>query len=453
MMIKTKNIATMLLMVFTMPSCTDYLHIDPPKTELVRESVFSDDASALTAMEAVYGMLQSGHYLTDYGRNAGNITGASADEFNFVYNTNGFVENMLDPADEIIQQIWTTSYRSIYSCNAVLEGIQENSRLSEAVKRQLEGESLFLRALNYFYLVNLFGDVPLLMATAYQQNALADRDPEEVVYDQIILDLTKAKDLLPVDFTSGNGQRTRATTWAASALLARVYAYNELWGQTEVEASRVIGQNGLFKWGMLDELFLANNVEAIWQIYPSLDLKQANEALLTYNNTYSRAFTTVTPDFLLQIEVDDPRKKAWFARREDYTYSVKYKAFINNESPYSEYSTILRLSEQYLLRAEACVWLNNIAGGLNDLNSVRARAGVPQKNTNDKEELLHAIRDERRIELFGEYAHRWFDLKRWGLANKVLGALKPTWTPEAALYPIPEKELLKNPNLTQNEGY
>ncbi|MDD2426102.1 MAG: RagB/SusD family nutrient uptake outer membrane protein [Bacteroidales bacterium] len=72
--------------------------------------------------------------------------------------------------------------------------------------------------------------------------------------------------------------------------------------------------------------------------------------------------------------------------------------------------------------------------------------------TLSKEAALAAVEQERRIELFTEWGHRWFDLKRTGRVNAVIGALKPSWTSTAALYPLPQDQLL-NSNMEQNPGY
>ncbi len=57
---------------------------------------------------------------------------------------------------------------------------------------------------------------------------------------------------------------------------------------------------------------------------------------------------------------------------------------------------------------------------------------------------------ERQSELFTEWGHRWFDLKRTGQANNVLGAIKAGWSLGDVLYPIPETQLISNPAITQN---
>jgi len=100
---------------------------------------------------------------------------------------------------------------------------------------------------------------------------------------------------------------------------------------------------------------------------------------------------------------------------------------------------------------------NNIgdatSGGLGDVNIIRQRAGLSPLVLTDKSTLLLAIEKERQTELFSEWGHRWFDLKRTGRADAVLGAEKSNWKSTDALYPIPAVEISKNPKLTQNPGY
>lgn len=115
---------------------------------------------------------------------------------------------------------------------------------------------------------------------------------------------------------------------------------------------------------------------------------------------------------------------------------------------------VLRLAEQYLIRAEARVHLDNFNGAKEDVNLIRQRAGLPGTTANNGPALLNAIAHERQVELFTEWGHRWLDLKRTGQANTILNNEKaPGWQPMDTLYPIPQNELILNKNLTQNQGY
>jgi hypothetical protein len=89
-----------------------------------------------------------------------------------------------------------------------------------------------------------------------------------------------------------------------------------------------------------------------------------------------------------------------------------------------------------------------------DINTIRHRAGLPDTTINNVQEAMRIIANERKLELFTEWGHRWFDLKRWNIVTEVLAPLKPGWTANDTLYPIPRDEMNKNPFLKpQNQGY
>ena len=127
---------------------------------------------------------------------------------------------------------------------------------------------------------------------------------------------------------------------------------------------------------------------------------------------------------------------------------------------------IFRLAEQYLIRAEARAHLNKLTEAASDLNTIRTRAFLPNTSAATQSELYLAIAQERKIELFAEWGHRWYDLKRTGKAIEVMTAhgirekakrsyLFPTAfqvEPYKLLAPLPETQVVIN-QLKQNPGY
>src|SRR5690606_6575879 len=101
-----------------------------------------------------------------------------------------------NPASSANLSLWSSAYNIIYLVNSVIEGLEESDRLTENIKESLMGQALFVRAFTYFYLVNLYGDVPLVLTTEYQTNTLAARTPEDEVWKQIESDLDRAMLLL-----------------------------------------------------------------------------------------------------------------------------------------------------------------------------------------------------------------------------------------------------------------
>src|SRR6202035_135276 len=141
-----------------------------------------------------------------------------------------------------------------------------------AVKQQLTGEAKFIRAFCYFYLTNLFGDVPLILSSCYTGNALASRTARQLVYAQISTDLTDAQVELSDQYLLGDNtqgaERVRPNKSAATALLARVNLFLGNWSQAISQATTVISQNEYNLVYNLDSVFLANSREAIWQLKP-----------------------------------------------------------------------------------------------------------------------------------------------------------------------------------------
>jgi hypothetical protein len=241
---------------------------------------------------------------------------------------------------------------------------------------------------------------------------------------------------------------------AATALLARVYLYTGQWAKAEQAANAVISSN-TFSLPTPDKVFLINNSEGIWQLAP---------VITNYNTPEGYALVPTTiPSYYLQntlataFEPGDLRYANW-VKSVTYagtTYYCPYKYKVKSGATIAEYYNVLRLAEQYLIRAEARNNQSNTTGAVSDLNVIRKRAGLAALSTGlSPDQCKAAIEQERRIELFCEWGHRWFDLKRTNRANAVLGAVKPKWAPTAALYPIPVTEIQADPSIApQNDGY
>lgn len=452
------RLATALGLLASLPACKKFLQIPLPPDNVVSTAVFADEQTAKAAVAGLYSqMVRSRLLLANGGLTL--FPALTADE---LYNTapdaaiDPFTLNAIPANDEetLLGRLWEPAYTAIYHANAVLEGLDRATAISAAGKQQLQGEALLLRAFHYFCLVNLFGDVPLVTTTDYRQNAARPRTATAEVYSQITTDLKKAQDLLSEAYPSA--ERVRPNKWAATALLARVYLYRQQWQEAEAAATAVL-QSGVY--GLetdLDKVFLAGSKEAIWQLRPansSYNTAEGN-ALVPSSPTQRPAYA-VQASLLDAFEPGDNRKSAWLAKNTiagvDYYYPFKYK--VRSGTVLTEYNTVLRLAELYLIRAEARAQQEKIPEAQADLNAIRTRAGLPPTTAADKSSVLTAIEQERRIELLVEWGHRWFDLKRTGRITAVLSAVKPAWKPTAALYPIPFSEIRRNPALTQNPGY
>jgi len=168
----------------------------------------------------------------------------------------------------------------------------------------------------------------------------------------------------------------------------------------------------------------------------------------------------LSSNLLNSFETGDNRRTNWVGSvtvaGTTYYYPYKYKANGLN-AQVSEYAMMLRLGEQYLIRAEARAQQGNISGSATDLNTIRTRAGLANTAANSQPALLAAITHERQVELFTELGQRWLDLKRNGNVDAIMSVACPlkggTWNTNQQLYPLPLGDLQKDANLTQNPGY
>lgn len=464
---KTTNIlrAVLLLLFVSLVSCEEYLEIDAPDHKINSATVFNNDQTALSALTGLTNQLASLNFSNGGGTSVTVLAGLSADVLMPVYSTNQaykeFDEHELLPDNYRNLNLWSSAYNIIYMANSLLEGVENSANISTEVRSQIQGEASFVRAFTYFYLVNLYGDVPLILTTDYRSNSLAERRPVEEVYQQISLDIQTAIDLLNPAFPTG--ERTVISQHAAIALMARVHLYKEDWQQAELYSTQLIEQTGTFEIvENLNAVFLANSKESIWQISPkgrgySLTNTEEGAAFIIPPFFYFLAQLKLEPDFVNSFSPEDERLEMWVGYHQgtSYYFPYKYKVHNSTEEP-TEYSMVLRLAEQYLIRSEARANQNDLSGAISDLDVVRERAGLPLVGdinpTIGKDELLALILEERKRELFAEWGHRWLDLQRLEKATEIFGN-NPQWQETDVLYPIPEAERMANPNLTQNNGY
>ena len=446
--------------LLTIMSCEEFIEIDAPKTEITSNIVFSNDAAATSAIRGIYSLMTSSQTFTN-----GEIeryTGLSSDELVNHSSRNEqqqFYFPTLTSLNGVVHGVfWREAYKYINNANAVIEGLSKSTSLSGNTRTQLEGEAKFIRAFCHFYLVNLFGDIPYVTTTDYQKNSTSVRLNATEVYTKIISDLTDAKNLLATDYSFSNGERSQPNRFAAIALLARVYLYTGKWAEAEAEASAIIDNTVDFELEELNNVFLSTSKEAIWQLQPVVPEKSTAQAriFLLFNKPTE---VSLHPDFVASFETGDERRNAWVGEYSDatgtYYYPWKYKVY--SASTLTEYAMVLRLAEQYLLRAEARAQSMNLSGAIEDVDRLRQRAGLPLIQETDpgisQDNLLAAIGRERKFELMTEWGHRWLDLKRTGTTETILSSIKLDWQQTDALYPIPQSERLLNPGLTQNPGY
>ena len=413
------------------------------------EKAFKNKAGIEKGILGSYSSLQS---LSYYGRNylifsdlaADNLshpTDATNSDFAEVDNNSILAEN------SSVSGLWASGYDGINVANNVIVKVPGMADMTETEKNKALGELYFLRGLGHFNLVNYFGSIPIkTQPTVGISNLDAGRDPLDEVYSQVKSDLTLASKFLPASAST----KTRASKYAAIALLARVCLYSGDYDMAWQKADSVIKFGGYTLLDNYADVFASDgSAETIFEIdFTELDRNRIAE----YNfpkTLNGRREVEPDPSIISAYETDDERKAVSIAYDGALAYANKY----NDLSKGADNVIILRLAEMYLIRAEAEA--NKTEGNISsiraDINTIRARANIGPTSASTINELLLAIEQERRVE-FAFEGHRWFDLVRTGRAIDVLPNVTKT---SQTLFPIPADEILtnKSPEMIQNPGY
>lgn len=484
--------------------CSKLIEIDRPSNTVGNEVVFKTDERATTALMTVYAQminfnggislsngalpvfagLMSDEYMKNY---------ASVDPGDFMID--GFYTNNIVRTNTVPDaSFWQNGYGVIFSANAVIEGVAASTSpgLTTGTRNLLTGEAKLVRAFQHFYLADLYGAIPLVLSTDINQTRTLGRTPVNEVYQQVEQDLKDAFLLLPADYSAAKNTRYRPNKWVAAALLARLYLYEKNYQEAAEQASIVIN-SGAYKLVAPEQVFKIGSEESLWQLeystrggFPPQEVTFFTPAM-QYSKVpeeYKLFFTNVelfegfvssgqmipqcpmTPALIGAFETGDLRKAMWTDtvpvpveppyNGAGFRFSHKTENVNLDGSIDPSAYTVMRLAEMYLIRAEALAQVGTELGGAtDDINKIRSRAGLPDIATGTREQLLAAVAQERRVEFFGEWGHRWFDLKRTGKAADALGniAEKQPWSNDHLLLPLPQSEMINNPLLQQNPGY
>jgi len=306
-------------------------------------------------------------------------------------------------------------------------------------------ELYFLRGLSHFNLMNFFGAVPIkTTATVGTKNLDVPRNTTAEVYTQIISDLTYAE----AHLTASASTKTRASKYAATALLARVYLYQGNYALAYEKANDVITKGGYTLLPAFSDIFAADgSAETIFEV--EFDATDRNR-IAEYNFPKvlnGRGEVKPDPDLVSAYTTSDKRFAASIADSVTYNYAKKY----NDLSLGDKNVIVLRLAEMYLIRAEAEAHLSTgvVSDVQDDVNTIRNRAGLVNTDAATMSDLLLAIEKERRLE-FAFEGQRWFDLVRTNRATDVLPGVNKAYK---MLFPIPLSEINANSKMTQNPGY
>ncbi|WP_455642332.1 RagB/SusD family nutrient uptake outer membrane protein [Parabacteroides johnsonii] len=482
------NLIAIALLGFSFSSCSDFLEQNP-QTDLSENDFYKTADDILSAVNGAYSSLQEGDIYgnwyvfgeipSDNTRNqlSGSVT--TQNEFDQFY---------IDTQNGMIASFWKAAYKVINRTNTVLgriDGIEINAELANRYKLECK----FIRALMYFNLVRVYGDVPLVLKEiSISESYDILREPKENVYNQIIADLKEAQGL-PVSYSTA--EDGRATQGAAKALLADVYMTLHKYAEAETILAEIINSG---RYGLLENTPGSLNIDGYKNVFSPVNhnskegifeiqfLKGGYGEGSNYANNFApeNSGTNVVAvggtggnnipemdiynayeegdlrrDFSMSLGYYDNRKNnEWVESR--YVCKFMDVPYQNNDA--SNNYPVIRYADVILMYAEALNQNGKTAEACKYLNMTRRRGFGYQTTetspvdlqTTDKAQFALMVEQERRVELAFEN-HRWFDLIRTGRAVEVMKSKGFSLNETNLICPIPQKQIDVNPKLTQND--
>lgn len=471
-----------------------------PESYLSPEQVYADEAGSVAGITGIYRqfeILKNGELglIGSLGTDEGKTT-------QFVPTWGGYWLQLsavssyditqLSPQNDVLYYFWQRVYQVVGNANIAIRYI-EKGPVSEPLKSRLLGEAKFLRAMGYFYLVQLWGDVPM---PTDQVNAANDengypRTPAADVYQLIVDDLKYAQDNL---FDKSKMEKGRANKQAAQALLGKVYLTLKDYPNAKTALEPLMSTSETRLMDHFEDLFKndesgENNIESLFEFQYSTEsgyTQGVSGILGSWNISADQPggggqAAIPTPYAANIYPLEDSLRKDASLRSVYYDgngnpglndwwgdvgkpHLKKYEQKPNQASSAASRNIYyLRYADAVLMYAEALNELGQTPEALTYLNKVRTRAGV--RNLEDvigavptQEQFRDSMVTERIKELMFE-GWRWFDLKRWGLLIERTKLYNTESTnnmadPRNLLYPIPYNELMANKAITdQNPGY
>lgn len=482
------NLIAIALLGFSFSSCSDFLEQNP-QTDLSENDFYKTADDILSAVNGAYSSLQEGDIYgnwyvfgeipSDNTRNqlSGSVT--TQNEFDQFY---------IDTQNSMIANFWKAAYKVINRTNTILgriDGIEINTELANRYKLECK----FIRALMYFNLVRVYGDVPLVLKEiSISESYDILREPKENVYNQIIADLKEAQGL-PVSYSTA--EDGRATQGAAKALLANVYMTLHKYAEAETILAEIINSG---QYSLLENTPGSLNIDGYKNVFSPVNhnskegifeiqfLKGGYGEGSNYANNFApeNSGTNVVAvggtggnnipemdiynayeegdlrrDFSMSLGYYDNRKNnEWVESR--YVCKFMDVPYQNNDA--SNNYPVIRYADVILMYAEALNQNGKTAEACKYLNMTRRRGFGYQTTetspvdlqTTDKAQFALMVEQERRVELAFEN-HRWFDLIRTGRAVEVMKSKGFSLNETNLICPIPQKQIDVNPKLTQND--
>lgn len=465
-----------------------------PLDSINSSNFFQTESDAISAINGAYQPLQwpklynMRMWTSDIMAGNSNVGAAGGDDGRETQDEANFVTSTDNPG---VLDLWRGPAPGILRCNLILQKVPDMT-INETLKNRILGEAEFLRANYYFILVRYYGDVPLILIPQNPGDDLRPkRTAKDLIYTQIINDLTDAILKLPARETYSGADIGRASKGSAVALLAKVYLTTGNYSKTVdfCEQVKTLGYKLNTQYADNFDPTKKNSVESLFEIqyvgkttYDFWSNENQSSWLSAYMGPRGSDMVSAgwgwnqpTQEFVNAYETGDLRKDVTILyegcpKFDGMDYQKSYsttgynvrkflvtKAMTNNAYDNSPMDfPALRYADVLLMKAEALNELGRTTEAETALNEVRTRAGLSSVTGLAKDAFREKVLHERRMELAFE-GQRWFDLIRinngqWGL-DFLHSIGKVNATTKHLLLPIPQKERDANPNLTQNLGY
>lgn len=481
-----KYIFTLLAAAVMTTGCTGDFLDKAPSDSVTTDEAITSLKDVRTANEGLYALMASTSYYNASMFLYGDVKG---DDMQATYWSSGYTSYKYYVYEHSAQSpnsggLWGRPYYIIRNAYNILSAI-DNNKIQDASAEQLQnykGQALAIIALCYFDLTRVYGypyakdngqswGVPIV-DHAIGFDEFPERKTVAECYDFIISQLKTAIPLLSSAKDDGH-----INAIAARALLSRVYLYCEKNEEAFQEASSLIEElkaSGEYYLATRDNYIAQFDFgnkfgpEALFQIANTTSSNPGRDGLSFMLHWWGYAAVALTEDFaaFMKQDPDDIRNGllASYLNAGDnkyYDVLLKYPGENSYDVPSFENNyTVLRLSEVYLIAAEAGLkaGASHRAQALEYLNAIVER-GNPEKTVSDSEFTLDRVLNERRKELVGE-GHRYFDMLRNGKTMYRSGGKHLQGTPAEVnwdyfkcVLPIDRTQFTFNPDMPQNPGY
>ncbi|HWV74569.1 MAG TPA: RagB/SusD family nutrient uptake outer membrane protein [Pseudosphingobacterium sp.] len=422
--------------------------------------------AAYASLYTFYGPTSGVSYFSEQMSDNGtlyNVAGIQSDRW-------AFKDYNLKPSNTEIYRFWQECYKAVFNVNIVLDRIT-TAELNEDYKTSVVAQMRFLRALYYFNMVQMWGDLPLVTKPlAAEESYSVLRSPETEVYQLVEEDLQFAAANLPLP--TEVPAPGKASKYAALTLLGKVYLATNKKAEAAAALLQVYGKYRLVvPYASLWGANVKNTVESIFEIQfqggsPTLPFSRYwREYAPTENfvlTLYGGGMNQVTDDLYEAFEDGDVRREQTvslgYTNKEGTFIPIKFQnKWVDKEAPAPGGEELSNNNFMVLRYADVLLMLSEATDDPRYLNEVRARVNLPLYGSNNYPinqygNLALAVEHERRVELALEF-HRFFDLKRTKRAVEVVGQTKPIRNENQTVFPIPQIVIQQNPAITQNIAY